>query len=105
MSDRVLSKHISAHRKGHCTQSVLLYLTEKWKQALDNKQKVGTVLMELSKAFDSLPFDLLVAKLNAYGMSQKPLHLMTCYIRNRKQRVKIGNARSCSLLTLIKGTP
>ena len=65
LSDRVLSKHISAYRKGHCTQSVLLYLTEKWKQALDNKQKVGTVLMDLSKAFD-----LLVAKLNAYGMSQ-----------------------------------
>ena len=104
LSDRVLSKHISAYRKGHCTQSVLLYLIEKWKQALDNKQKVGTVLMDLSKAFDSLPFDLLVAKLNAYGMSQKALQLMTSYIRNRKQRVKIGSARS-SWLTLIKGTP
>ena len=104
LSDRVLSKHISAYRKGHCTQSVLLYLTEKLKQALDNKQKVGTVLMDLSKAFDSLPFDLLVAKLNAYGMSQKALQLMTSYIRNRKQRVKIGSARS-SWLTSIKGTP
>ena len=50
---------------------ILIRLIENWKQALDENFEVGTVLMDLSKAFDCIPHDLLIAKLYAYGFSEK----------------------------------
>ena len=55
--------------------------------------------MDLSKAFDCLPHDLLVAKLEAYGLDNKALKLVLSYLSGRKQCVKISN--SFSLLKLI----
>ena len=48
-------------------------LIENWKMELDNKKFVGAVLMDLSKAFDCIPHDLLIAKMNAYGFSENTL--------------------------------
>ena len=52
------------------------------------------VLMDLSKAYDCLPHDLLIAKLAAYGFGLKSLKLFSSYLLNRKQRVKYGNSFS-----------
>ena len=62
--------------------------------------------MDLSKAFDSLPHDLLIAKLKAYGMSAESTQLLASYLRDRIQRVKlkVGNSRS-TFLKLLKGVP
>ena len=57
---------------------------------------VGTILMDLSKAYDFLPYDLLIAKLEAYGLDVNSLSLMYSYLDNRRQRVKIGSHRSTS---------
>ena len=45
-------------------------LLEEWKKCLDNNYVVGEVLMDLSKAFDCIPLDLLIAKLEAYGIDE-----------------------------------
>ena len=61
-------------------------MLEKWKSAVDNKRNFGALLTDLSKAFDCLPHDLLLAKLNAYGFSLLALRLVQSYLSNRKQR-------------------
>ena len=71
--NRILSDHISAYRKGYSCQDVLLKLTEEWRKHLDNNEVVGAVLMDLSKAFDCLPHELLIAKLSAYGFEKETL--------------------------------
>ena len=65
-------------------------MLEKWKAAVDNKKTFGALLTDLSKAFDCLPHDLLLAKLNAYGFSLSALKLVQSYLSNRKQRTKIN---------------
>ena len=69
-------------------------LIEKWRQCLDASGIVGTILMDLSKAYDCLPHDLLIAKLEAYGLDVNSLRLMYSYLDSRIQRVKIGSHRS-----------
>ena len=60
--------------------------------------------MNLSKAFDCLPHNLLMLKLDAYGLSENSLKLLKSYLENRRQRTKIGNNYS-EWDTLIKGVP
>jgi retron-type reverse transcriptase len=71
---------------------------------LDNKKYVGAVLMDLSKAFDCVPHDLLIAKMDAYGFHSDTLALMFSYLKNRKQGVKVNN-KIHSFLTLVSGVP
>ena len=52
---------------------------------------VGMVLMDLSKAYDCIPHDLLIAKLEAYGYGHHSRLLIHNYLSNRKRRVKVGS--------------
>ena len=51
---------------------------------------VTTVLMDLSKAYDCIPHDLLIAKLSVYGIDSVGLLFISDYLSRRKQRTKIG---------------
>lgn len=102
--NNILSKFLSAYRKRYSCQHVLLRLIETWRKSLDENKLVGAILMDLSKAFDCLPHDLLIAKLEAYGFTKSALKLMLSYLSQRKQCVKNGS--SLSLLKLIlSGVP
>ena len=60
--------------------------------------------MDLSKAYDCLPYDLLIAKLAAYGFDNSVLALITDYLTNHLQRIKIGSNFS-SYLEIFRGVP
>ena len=68
--ENVTSSLLSAYRSKYSTQHVLLRLMEQWRTCLDNDRLVGAVLMDLSKAFDCLPHDLLIVKPGAYELDQ-----------------------------------
>ena len=76
----MFSAMLSAYRKQHSCQHVLIDLIEEWRSKLDDKSYVGAVLMDLSKAFDCLPHDLLLAKLKAYGLCDEALQLLKSYL-------------------------
>ena len=102
--DTTLSVFIGAYRKAYGTQHVLIRLLEDWKTKLDNNYIVGALLMDLSKAFDCIPQDLLIARLNAYGADENALVLIYSYLKRRKQSVRINNTYS-SFQTILSGVP
>ena len=102
--ETVLSKFQCGFRKGYSTQDCLLAMVENCKKALDQGNEYGALLTDLSKAFDCLPHDLIVAKLHAYGFSIESLKLINSYLTERKQRVKMNDQFS-SWLDIVVGVP
>ena len=95
---------ISAYRTNYSSQHVIIRLLEVWKKKLDDDVVVGAVLTNLSKAFDCLPHDLLIAKLAAYGLSEEALMYILSYLSNRKQCVRINDTYS-EFENIITGVP
>ena len=92
--DIILSKLLSGFRKKYSCQTALIRMIESWKSVMDSGDMVSSVAIDLSKAFDSLPHGLLIAKIHAYGVSLSSCKLIASYLHNRKQRVKICDHRS-----------
>ena len=99
-----ISPYVSAYRKGHDSQHVLIRLLEEWRQHLDNNKVVRGVFMDLSKSFDPVSHDLLIAKLAAYSVEENLLMYIYSYLSNRKQCVRINNVRS-RFQNVISGVP
>ena len=87
-----ISLYVSAYRKGRNSQHVLIRLLEEWRQHLDNNKAVGGVFMDLSKAFNCVPHDLLIAKLAACSADENLLMHIYSYLSNRKQCVRMYTA-------------
>ena len=85
-------------------QHILTGFLEEWREQLDHNKIFGTVLLDLSKAFDCIPQDLLIAKLNADGFDMNTLTLLFSYLKNRKKSVRIKTNYS-SFLELLSGVP
>ena len=72
----IISKYQCSFRKGHSAQHALISLLEKWRYNFDQRRMFGALLIVLSKAFDCLPHDIIIAKLNAYGFDMKALNFI-----------------------------
>ena len=102
--DECLSPYLRGYRKGFNTQHTFLSLIEKWKETLDSKGYPGTVLMDLSKAFDNINHELLIAKSYAYGFSKDALKLIFSYMSDHWQRCKVNKSFN-SWSALLEGVP
>ena len=82
--------------------TAILSLTEQFKEELDNHKVISLVSMDLSKAFDTLPHDLIVKKGEDYGGDSKVINLVTNYLSDKHQRVRLSGQHS-SMKTIMKG--
>ena len=93
----IMKKHISnlvsAYRKYYSSQHVLIGLLEEWRKCLDKNYVLGGVLADLYKAFDCVAQNLLIAKLEAYGINKYVLVYFHSYLSNRKRCVSINVTR------------
>ena len=102
--EEYLSPFLCGYGKGFSAQHALLAMLEKWRISLDKGGYGGGVLMDLSKAFDTLNHELLIAKLYAYGFDKKAVLLIKSYLTDRWQRTKINTSYS-SWYELLIGVP
>ena len=83
-----MEKHLSSLLRGFWkalfSQQVMFKLLQAWQEELDKSGFAGTILMDFSKAYDSLPHDFLAAKFEAYGIDKNGLNLIHNYLTNRK---------------------
>ena len=94
---KIFFLNTNGFRKGFSTQHALLAMLEKMKITRDRKGFCAAVLTDLSKAFDCICHDLLIAKLNAYGLERNALKLVYDYLSNRSQKTKVGSLFSTYL--------
>ena len=81
-------------KKGVSTESLLLYLTETWKKAIDDGYKVGVLFVDLTKAFDTVDHAILKTKLSDVGVSGVFHEWIASYLHDRSQYVTVNGARS-----------
>ena len=92
-----LSQFQSGNGKYHSAEKALLSVTDDLPQAIDEKKIPILVLMEMSKAFDSVNHDILLFRIRSLGVSPSALKLFKSYFKERYQYVRIGDEVSQSL--------
>ena len=91
-------------RKNYSTELALLHFTDKIINELDKSNTPLALFLDLSKAFDTLNFKILLDKLTYYGISTKCLTWFNSYLANRKQYVQMENIKS-DKMTILTGVP
>ena len=103
-TENILSKFQCGFRKGTSAQHCLIVMLEKWKKGVDVKGRSGALLTDLSKTFDCISHDLLIAKLEAYVFHFNASRLLHSYLSDRYQRLRV-NSNYSSWSEIICGVP
>lgn len=91
-------------RESHSTELAILEVVDRITYDMDKGKTPINIFMDLSKAFDSINHEILLEKLNMYGLKGVSLSLIQNYLYNRKQYVQIGDIKS-ELLPITTGVP
>ena len=103
-SHDLLYERQSGFRSKHSCETALTAIVDDWISAIDNNEIIGTVLLDLSKAFDLVSHRLLLEKLRYYQFSDRSLHWFKSYFDHRSQQVSISGTLSSSKL-ISSGVP
>ena len=93
-TNNILHNHQYGFRKKHSAYMALLDLTDKISTALENKEYALGIFLDLSKAFDTVNYTVLLSKLNRYGFQGAVFDWLQNYITDRQQYVTIKNTES-----------
>lgn len=100
----LLSNHQWGFRKGRSPELMLIKLTEKWLSKINNGLYVGIILIDFSKAFDSVCHQTLLKKIQAMGICGEFYEWSKSYLDNRRQFTTVGTSKS-DLAPVDQGVP
>ena len=103
-SNKRLSSTQSGNKQFHSTETSLVHTTDAVLEAIDKKKTTAVVLLDMSKAFDSIRHNILLDKLRDVGVSPLAFRWFHSYLSNRNQRVRINSSLS-DALPLVSGIP
>ena len=80
--EQYLNSWLCGFRKAHSSQHALFRLLRVWQNEQDESGTAGTILMDLSKAYNCLPHGLLIVSFEAYSIDKSGLNLLLSYLSN-----------------------
>ena len=89
-----LYKYQFGFRKSHSTNHALIEITEKIRKALDSRKFACGIFVDLQKAFDTVNHEILLKKLEHYGLRNMTNSWFKSYLNNRKQLVSLNGVDS-----------
>ena len=92
-----LSSQQSGNRRFHSTETSLIETTDSILSTIDEKELTAVVLLDMSKAFDSIGHEILLLKLQDVGLSSATVNWFLSYLSERFQVVRINTALSDKL--------
>ena len=104
-SNNLLAPNQYAYRKGKGTDLANLNFVKKVLHGFDTNKYTASVFLDLTKAFDCVSHEILLKKLQYYGIVDKPHDWLLTYLSNRKQYVKINAKRSSEKVIHNIGVP
>ena len=95
-SHNLLASQQYGFRSNRSTELAALELMDRNVNCMNQNSCPINIYLDLSKAFDSLKYDILLSKLHYYGLQNNALRLIKSYLHGRSQYVQIENVKSCS---------
>ena len=102
--NNLLSENQSGFRKNHSTTTLLIHITSLIYNALNDNKIISLVLLDFSKAFDSINHNVLIQNLKDIGLSSLTLNWFISYLKGRKHRV-VSNEIFSDWIDVINGVP
>ena len=99
-----LTPHQHVFQKGFCTETQLISVLDDWSSSLDKQTRTDVLLIDFSKAFDSVPHQRLLLKRNYHGITGNSLSLIENFLLDRTQCVQVFGTRS-SWISVTSGVP
>jgi Reverse transcriptase (RNA-dependent DNA polymerase) len=104
VDDKITTEHQSGFKKGYSTTSLLLNISDQVIRSLDSGLATALILLDYSKAFDTLDHLLLCAKLKFIGCDNTCINFFKSYLEQRFQKVIIDN-HSSNFAPISSGVP
>ena len=104
VEQNILTPKQFGYRKKHNTMHAILSLTEEIKACMEDKKVCAALFIDLKGAFDTINIDIMLEKLEHYGVREKELNLFKSYLSNRKQYIRSGDIKSV-ILDILCGVP